>query len=215
MRCRSACVVLVFAALASAYNAPPLTLARSSRCATPSTPAIASSARTEAPLLKWAGESRAGKLFSADSECTTSLPCISWHALKRTCPVLAPTDIPQGVPPWAFFLGLVVLLVSNLGVAVFVGIERMAPGTMPPINAFTEIANAAMERAVASGEVPKPLATFWAQGLWADLLREYMAAGESPQDFVSQWCESTSERVEWCTAAKEASRAAAAAAARQ
>lgn len=127
----------------------------------------------------WAGESRAGKLFDSG-------------------------NIPDGVPPWAFFLGLAVLLISNLGVVLLVVADRLAPGSMPPINAFTEIANAAMDSVVASGEVPKPLATFWAQGLWADMFREYAAAGVKGPEFVASWCEASAERVQWCTAAKEA-----------
>ena len=130
----------------------------------------------------WAGEGRAKKLFSAD-------------------------NIPKGVPPWAFYLGVVFLLLSNFGVAFVVAADRLAPGSMPPINAFTDIANAAMERVVADGQVPKPLATFWAQALWADMLREYSAAGISAQEFVPRWCEFSTERFEWCTAAKEAAQA--------
>lgn len=140
--------------------------------------------RAPPALAKWAGESRAGKLFSAD-------------------------NIPAGVPPWAFGLGLFVLVSSNLGVALLVAVDRIAPGTLPPINAFTEIANAAMERAVASGEVPKAYATFWANGVWLELFRDYADAGVDAQSFVASWCESTAERVEWCTAAKAAAQEAA------
>ena len=136
--------------------------------------------RSSTPTLKWAGQSRANKLFSAD-------------------------NIPSGMSPQVFGLGVGILLVSNFGVALVVALDRIAPGSAPPINAFTDIANVAMERAVAAGDVPKPLATFWAQSMWFDMLREYMAAGEPAADFVARWCEAGPERFEWCTAAKELS----------
>ena len=136
--------------------------------------------RTSTPILKWAGQSRANKLFSAD-------------------------NIPSGMSPQVFYAGVGILLVSNFGVAAVVALDRIAPGSAPPINAFTDIANVAMERAVAAGDVPKPLATFWAQSMWLDMLREYMAAGEPASQFVANWCEAAPERFEWCTAAKELS----------
>ena len=106
------------------------------------------------------------------------------------------------MPPWAFGLGLAILLVSNLGVAALVVVDRVAPGAVPPINAFTDISNVAMERAVAAGEVPKPLATFWAQSYWAGLLSEYFDAGLPAADFVAQWCEAP-DHYDVCIAAKE------------
>ena len=91
---------------------------------------------------------------------------------------------------------------SNLGVAALVVIGRLEPGAVPPINAFTDISNVAMERAVAAGEVPKPMATFWAQSFWAGLLRDYFDAGLSAQDFVVKWCEAP-DHYDLCLAAKE------------
>jgi hypothetical protein len=128
----------------------------------------------------WAGESRAKKLFLKD-------------------------NIPDGVSPLAFGVGAAFLIISNFGVAAVVALDRLAPGSMPPINAFTDIANVAMEQAVLSGEVPKPLATFWAQAFWFDLLTEYSRAGLPSQEFVASWC-STPDHYDWCIAAKDVAR---------
>lgn len=145
-------------------------------------PPLVTRDRSRATVSMWAGESRAGKLFSM-------------------------ANIPKGMSPVAFGLGAAVLIVSNFGVAAFVAAERLAPGSMPPINAFTDIANVAMERAVASGEIPKAMATFWSQRFWVDLISEYNAAGVPAQDFVQQWCSADNDRYEICMAAKQAAQA--------
>ena len=49
----------------------------------------------------------------------------------------------------------------------------------PPLNLFTDIANAAMESGVADGTVPKWRATLYGQDVWKDLLGQYYANGES------------------------------------
>ena len=110
--------------------------------------------------------------------------------------------IPSGVEPWEFYAGLALLLASNFGVVALVAAGRVSPGSMPPINVFTDIANAAMESKVASGEVQPVMATFWAQSFWAELLGQYLQAGERPEVFVGHWCEADPARTGWCLQAK-------------
>jgi hypothetical protein len=138
------------------------------------------------PLAAWAGESafKSSKLFSS-------------------------ANIPRGVPPAAFYAGLGAFVAANLGVVGLVALDRL--GLAPPINALTDIANAAMDDAVRAGTLPPALATFWAQSLWTELLGEYLRAGLAPQDFIAQWCESDPVHTAWCTTAKEVAQARAAA----
>ena len=110
--------------------------------------------------------------------------------------------IPSGMAPWQFYLGLSALLVSNFGVVFLVIVSRLYPNSVPPVNAFTDIANVAMQEAVASGEVAPMMATFWAQAFWADLIGQYFQSGVAAPDFIQQWCESEETRTAWCTAAK-------------
>ena len=134
--------------------------------------------RHAGPLL-WAGEDAfaANKLFSR-------------------------ANLPRGIPPWAFFAALGLLLLGNFGVVLLVVAERLAPGSVPPINALTDIANAAMEAAVSDGEVPKPMATMYGQQVWLNLLGEYLSSGQNAPEFVARWCESDSSHVDLCLAAK-------------
>jgi len=63
--------------------------------------------------------------------------------------------IPSGLAPWQFYLGLGLLFVSNFGVFGLVVVERLNPGggLLSAVNAFTDIANAAMEEKIRSGEI--------------------------------------------------------------
>jgi len=112
------------------------------------------------------------------------------------------SNLPSGVPAWAFFVGLILLALGNFGAVALVIIDRAAPGSLPPLNAFTDIANAAMDSAVSQGEVPKPMATVYGQWFWADLLSNYFASGMTAPEFVASWCESEPSRVDLCVAAK-------------
>ena len=63
--------------------------------------------------------------------------------------------IPSGLAPWQFYLGLGLLFVSNFGVFGLVVVERLNPGggLLSAVNAFTDIANAAMEEKIRSGDI--------------------------------------------------------------
>ena len=161
---------------------------------------------TQHVSMRWAGQSKAGKLFSLD-------------------------NIPSGMEPWAFYLGLGVLLVSNVrrsgasrkvnlvcacsctqcsprfrtctqfGVVALVLVSKASPDSLPPLNALTAISNAAMEQAVAAGDIPKPMATFWAQRYWFDLIGEFQASKIPATEFITQWCSDASHH-DLCLTAK-------------
>ena len=136
---------------------------------------------TRAPApIGWAGEGKFGKFGSA--------------------------NVPEGVPTWAFGVGLAALFLSNFGVVLLVAAERASPGSMPPINAITDISNAAMERAVQNGETQPMLATMWANGYFADVLQQYFASHLTAQDFIGQWC-AEQGHYDLCMSAKQATQA--------
>lgn len=112
--------------------------------------------------------------------------------------------IPSGLAPWQFYLGLGLLFVSNFGVFGLVVVERLNPGggLLSAVNAFTDIANAAMEEKIRSGEIAPWAGTVWSYQLWADLISQYMQAGSTPQEFVTEWCSSDESRTSICLTAK-------------
>jgi len=87
---------------------------------------------------------------------------------------------------------------SQFGIIGFAALAKLGLVKAPPLNTFTAIANAAMDQAVATGEVQPLMATAWAQGFWADLFTQYYSSGQ-PDDFVAKWCAVT-EHVGWCSA---------------
>lgn len=60
---------------------------------------------------------------------------------------------------------------------------------MPPLNTFTDIANAAMDEAIAAGTLQPLLATAWAQGFWWDLLAQCYKSGVAPEAWIASYCE--------------------------
>lgn len=67
----------------------------------------------------------------------------------------------------------------------------------PPVNLFTDIANAAMESGVADGSVPKWRATMYGQDVWKDLLGQYYANGESTS-FLTEAGGICAQHAEYC-----------------
>jgi hypothetical protein len=78
-------------------------------------------------------------------------------------------------------------------------LARLSLVKAPPLNTFTDIANAAMEQAIAIGELQPLVATAWAQVFWVELIKEYYSSGQ-PDDFVASWC-AAAEHSAYCTAA--------------
>ena len=85
---------------------------------------------------------------------------------------------------------------SQLLVPLYVGLARLGVVNPPPINAFTDITNAAMEEAVRNGIVQPLFATAWAQAFWLDLLSQYNAA-PVPGEFLTSYC-TDAAHVTWC-----------------
>jgi hypothetical protein len=89
-------------------------------------------------------------------------------------------------------------LFSNLAPAFGNALGRLGLWNPPPINLLTAVANNAMDEAMLAGEIPKLMATAYGQGIWADLLKEYYASGETTEFLTkaggicaqhSNWCE--------------------------
>ena len=112
--------------------------------------------------------------------------------------------IPAGIKPWQFYLGLWALFISNFGVFFLVVAERLNPGggLLAAVNAFTDIANAAMDEKLQSGEIAPWAGTVYSYQLWSDLILQYLQADSTPSEFVSQWCSSDESRTSICLTAK-------------
>ena len=76
---------------------------------------------------------------------------------------------------------------SQLLDPLLVALDKLGIVKAPPFNTFTALANAAMDEAVKQDGVSKYLATGYASTFKVDLIRQYYAAGASPE-FLSQWC---------------------------
>ena len=77
-----------------------------------------------------------------------------------------------------------------------VGLDRLGLIKLPPLNALTAIANAAMEAEIKAGGIPKIMGTAWVQGFYSDLIGQYNAA---PEGFLQAYCGDTVHAA-WCTA---------------
>ena len=86
------------------------------------------------------------------------------------------------------------------------GLQRLGLITLPPLNTFTAITNAAMEAEVVAGNVPAIVGTVWAQKFFLDLIGQYNGAG-APDDFIATFC-GDAAHAGWCTAAGVAAAAA-------
>ena len=78
------------------------------------------------------------------------------------------------------------ILVVGIGV-----LKRLGLVSLPPINTLTDIANNAMDDAIAAGTLQPLVATAWATNFWLDLLRQYYAfdGGDGPSSsFIATYC---------------------------
>lgn len=88
------------------------------------------------------------------------------------------------------------ILVGQLSQPLVVGLERLGLIKLPPLNALTSIANAAMEAEIEAGGIPKVMGTAWVQGFYKDLIAQYNAA---PDGFLQAYCDDAAHAA-WCTA---------------
>ena len=96
----------------------------------------------------------------------------------------------------AYWVGAIYLL-SFMGQLATISAAKLGLITLPPINTFTEIADAAMEMGVADGSVNPYTATAYSWGIWLDLLQSYNAGAS-----VAAWCADAPAHSAWCEAAK-------------
>ena len=87
-------------------------------------------------------------------------------------------------------------LVGQLTQPLVVGLDRLGLIKLPPLNALTSIANAAMEAEIEAGGIPKVMGTAWVQGFYKDLIGQYAA---SPDGFLQAYCNDAMHAA-WCTA---------------
>jgi len=87
-------------------------------------------------------------------------------------------------------------LVGQLTQPLVVGLDRLGLIKLPPLNALTSIANAAMEAEIEAGGIPKIMGTAWVQGFYKDLIGQYAAA---PNGFLQAYCNDAAHSA-WCTA---------------
>ena len=105
---------------------------------------------------------------------------------------------------WAFYANAMAVPFAFGAFAVFgqltqplaVGLDRLGLIKLPPLNALTSIANAAMEAEIEAGGIPKIMGTAWVQGFYKDLIGQYAA---SPDGFLQAYCDDAVHAA-WCTA---------------
>ena len=67
----------------------------------------------------------------------------------------------------------------------------------PPLNLLTDIANQAMDEAIANEEIPKLMGTVYGQGIWKDLIGQYYNTGETTE-FLTKAGGVCAEHAGWC-----------------
>ena len=78
---------------------------------------------------------------------------------------------------------------GNFITVVSIGVlSRLGLVSLPPVNQLTDIANNAMDEAIAAGSVQPLLATGWAVNFWLDLWRQYYAFDGGGPSFVADYC---------------------------
>ena len=87
---------------------------------------------------------------------------------------------------------------GQLTPALLTALAKLGLFNPPPINLLTDVANNAMDAAIAAGEIPKIVGTVYGQGIWKDLIGEYYSSGETTEfltkaggvcDLHPAWCE--------------------------
>lgn len=78
-----------------------------------------------------------------------------------------------------------------------VGLQRLGLIELPPLNAFTAIANNASDEAIAIGTINPYTATVYGQGIWKDLITEYYSSGKTTE-FLTKAGGICAEHAAWC-----------------
>ena len=88
-------------------------------------------------------------------------------------------------------------LFGQLAPVFATALARLGLFDPPPINLLTDIANNAMDSAIARGEIPKLVGTAYGQGIWKDLILEYYRTGQT-LDYLTVAGGVCAQHPEWC-----------------
>ena len=147
-------------------------------------------------LIALIGAPTAAALRLPARQCRTSQPRLSLREKKEESQKESSTNTaPNLVNPYEVFGWLA--LFSQLTPAFLTAAGRAGLFNPPPLNLFTDIANAAMEAGIADGSVPKWRATMYSQDVWKELLGQYYANGESTS-FLTEAGGICAQHAEYC-----------------
>ena len=142
------------------------------------------------------------------SSCTGRAPVHPAMAEEKYSPTTRPlafwkTSANIRDNPVAIGVGVLAVF-SQLNFVLLFVLLKLGLVTLPPLNAFTAITNAAMEERVQAGTLDKMVATGWANSFNFDLVKQFYASG-APDDFVLKYCmdKMEPEHFNWCLSAKE------------
>jgi hypothetical protein len=88
-------------------------------------------------------------------------------------------------------------IAQQLSLCAAVAAARLGLWDPPPANLFTDIADRAMEEAIATGQINMYTGTTYAVGVWKDLLDMYYASGETTE-FLIKAGGVCAEHAAWC-----------------
>ena len=88
-------------------------------------------------------------------------------------------------------------LAGQLAAPLAAGLGRLGLFKPPPLNMLTDIANQAMDEAIAKHEIPKLMGTVYGQGIWKDLIGQYYSTGETTE-FLTKAGGVCAEHPVWC-----------------
>jgi len=148
-------------------------------------------------LIALIGAPTAAALRLPTRQCRTSQPRLSLGEKKEASQKESSVNPRKesSVNPYEVFGWLV--LFSQLTPACLTAAGRAGLWSPPPLNLFTDIANAAMEAGIADGSVPKWRATIYSQDVWKELLGQYYANGESTS-FLTEAGGICAQHAEYC-----------------
>lgn len=109
----------------------------------------------------------------------------------RACKLICSDDSGQGANSGMKMLGKAAgtLYLVQIVVVVLVNIlGRAGVISPPPLNTFTDMANAAMDAEVEAGRLQPLFATAWSVSFWLDLISQYNAMGVDRTEFLLVYC---------------------------
>lgn len=120
---------------------------------------------------------------------------VAWRAGLARCSASKPQDDKVKANVNGALFGLAIA--QQLSLCAAVGAARLGMWDPPPVNLFTDIADKAMEEAIATGQINMYFGTTYAVGIWKDLLDMYYAGGETT-NFLTEAGGVCAEHAAWC-----------------